>query len=528
MDIHELLNGLSDPTAYPGRVDQIELRQTHISIVSLTGEFVYKIKKPVKFPFLDFSSLDKRRFFCEREVALNRRLAPQIYLGVVPIVIRDGRIAVETSGEPIEWAVKMRRLPEVATLENQLIRGEVDSSLMQLLGQRLADFHQQTQPDPQMAEYGRYAAIAQNINDNLTLEQQHGRVIDSSVMSRLLSLTLNELNSARELIERRAEAGVPRDCHGDLHLDHVYVFPNELPPADLCIIDCIEFNDAFRYIDPVADLAFLIMDFKFHGFPELARELADAYFKASGDQDGPRLLPLYVSYRAAVRAKVESLELTETEVPTAERAAIEQRARAHWLLALSGLEVPSRRPCLLLIGGLPGTGKSTLAAELSENSGFTVIRSDVVRKELASVQQVDVTIKHDYQTGLYAPDWIERTYTECLRRAIELLEQGERVIVDASFSQDVQRQCFLAAAKKLALPGLCFICQAEPEIIQNRLRQRTGDASDADWTTYQYASRAWESVILESSRQFVEINTGKSDASALEQVRTNLREAGLL
>ena len=173
---------------------------------------------------------------------------------------------------------------------------------------------------------------------------------------------------------------MPRDTHGDLHLDHVYLFPDRAPPADLVIIDCIEFNERFRFADPVADMAFLVMDLAFHGRRDLARAFADAYFRASGDEEGRALLPFYTAYRAAVRGKVEGMELAEREVPEAERAAALVRARAHWLLALGELEEPGRRPCLVLVGGLPGTGKSTLARGLAEQAGFTVIRSDLVRR----------------------------------------------------------------------------------------------------------------------------------------------------
>src|SRR5438034_1293400 len=182
---------------------------------------------------------------------------------------------------------------------------------------------------------------------------------------------------------------MPRDTHGDLHLDHVYLFPEKKPPADLVIIDGIEFNERFRYSDPVADMAFLVMDLRFHGYHDLAQAFADAYFQAAGDEQGRTLLPFYTAYRAAVRGKVEGFELLEKEIPAAERAAALERARAHWLLALGELEQPAQKPCLVLVGGLPGTGKSTLAQGLAQRAGFQVIRSDVVRKQLAGLAPTD-------------------------------------------------------------------------------------------------------------------------------------------
>ncbi len=206
---------------------------------------------------------------------------------------------------------------------------------------------------------------------------------------------------------------MPRDTHGDLHLDHVYIFPERKPPADLVIIDCIEFNERFRFADPIADMAFLVMDFRFHGRRDLARAFAEEYFRASGDEEGRALLSFYSAYRAAVRGKVEGIELAEPEVDESERAALQVKARAHWLLALGELETVNRRPALVLVGGLPGTGKSTLARSLAEKAGFELIRSDVVRKELAASTDSGWTpaILHH---GIYSQEWNDRTYAECL------------------------------------------------------------------------------------------------------------------
>ena len=528
MDLLPMLERLSNPEAYPNSVKSVELRQTHISVVCVTNDIVYKIKKPVKFSFLDFSSLEKRRFYCEREVELNRRLALDVYLGVVPIVFAEGRLRVDAPGEPIEWAVKMRRLPEAASLEQRLLRDEVGPQLIKLLARRVAGFHAAAPADSRIARYGSFDAVAKSILDNLIV----GRIRDATLMddvlfARLEKLTGQRLESSRALIDQRAGRGVPRDTHGDLHLDHVYVFPERLPPADLCIIDCIEFNEEFRYIDPIADVAFLVMDLKFHGRGDLARVLTDEYFDATGDSEGRQLLPLYVSYRAAVRAKVETLELAEVEIPEAERLLAAERARGHWLLALSELEKPFRRPCLLLVGGLPGTGKTTLARRLAEVADFCVIRSDIVRKELAGLSETSSSATA-YQTGLYSTEWTERTYAECLRRAEELLQHGGRVIIDATFSQEAHRRRFLAAAQRLALPGLCLICQSDPEVIHRRLQERIGDASDADWKIYLAAAEKWEPASNRTAQVLNTIDSGRTGEFACEQAIQTLRNAELL
>jgi aminoglycoside phosphotransferase family enzyme/predicted kinase len=528
MDIASLIAELSKPEIYPCHVERLELRQTHISVICLTDDVVYKIRKSVKFSFLDFSTLAQRRFDCEREVELNQRLAPDVYLGIVPIVRRDGRVYVEGPGEVIDWAVKMNRLPDSATLEQRLQRGEVGPEMIGMLGRRLAAFHAAAASSAQIAEYGRYEAITHNVLENL--EAVHGSgdaVIDAEQLARLTQLVRQRLESDRELIIRRMERRVPRDTHGDLRLDHVYFFPDRDPPADLCVIDCIEFNDAFRYADPVADIAFLIMDLKYHGHPELARRLTDEYFVAAGDEEGRQLLPLYVSYRAAVRAKVATLELAETEIPEAERKAASERARGLWILALSELEVPSRRSCLVLVGGLQGTGKTTLARGLSEAAGFTVIRTDVVRKELIEKSQL-ASPGRSNTAGIYAEERIDQTYEECLHRAVELLRLGRRVIVDATFAREVQRQKFLEAARCLGIPAYFLNCQADPEIVHRRLDARSGDASDADWQVYQAAVDKWEKAGSSTARVMTRVDCGGSAEAARDFAADVLKNAELL
>ncbi len=515
MTLPDLIAALSRPEAYPHPAAGVEVRQTHISAVFLAGPFAYKVKKPVDLGFLDFTTIDKRRHFCDEETRLNRRLAPNVYLGVVPITYDGGAARIDGSGEAIEWAVKMARLPDEASLRWHVRHGDVTTDQLSTLAKRIAEFHRTAEATDRTAAFGRFEVVAGNARENFAQSRGHvGATVSRAVFDRLEALTEAALSRLRLLIEARAARGVPRDTHGDLRLEHVYLLPD-----GLAIIDCVEFNERFRYADPVADAAFLAMDLLAEGRPDLARVFAEAYFAAAGDEEGRRLWPFYIAYRSAVRGKVQGMKAAEPEVPAGERESARRRSAMHWLLALGQLEEPARRPCLVLVGGLPGTGKSTLARGLAEASGFEVIRSDVVRKEPTAASGGG---------DIYTPDWTERTYAECLRRAEALLFEGRRVIVDATFREDRRRERFLTAAKDLGVPGLLLVCEAPPEVVRQRLAARKGDASDADWAVYEKLADEWQAPGLAAVGRLTQVIDTTDGSVALESARRTLIEAGIL
>ncbi len=525
MEVSHLIECLSSPAAFAhpvqvgdfqvGDFQDIAVRQTHISVVFLSGPFAYKVKKPVNLGFVDFSTLPKRRFFCDEEVRLNRRLAPHVYLGVVPIVGAKDGLRFEGDGEPVEWAVKMQRLPEAATLQQRLRRDEVSPATVEMLARRIALFHQAAQSNETIASFGRFEAVSQNLLDILRQSQAHvGQTVHADVFAKLRQLIEATLSRLRPLIDGRAEHGWTRDTHGDLHLDHIYHFPGRQPPEDYVIIDCIEFNDRFRFIDTVADMAFAYMDFCYYGRRDLAGQFARAYFTAIKDEDGRALLPLYAAYRASVRGSVEGMKCREPEVSELDRLAALQRARAYWLLALGLLAPPAQRPGLLLIGGLPGTGKSTVARHLAERAGFQVVRSDMVRKELAGLSPSQPA-SPQLRADLYTSQWNDRTYADCLERVDKLLFAGKRVIVDASFREDHRRQHFLETAVRWGVPAAMILCRAGPETVRRRLEKRHAGPSDADWAVYQWSAHNWQEPSPVTQRFFHEMPMVESEDDIL-------------
>ena len=530
MRLNTLMDALRHPEAFPPpRAARVEVIQTHISVVFLVGDQVYKLKKPLDLGFVDCSTLEKRAHLCHEEVRLNRRLAPEVYRGVLPVT-RDaeGRVAVGGSGEVVDHVVWMRRVPWEATLEHRLEQGQVSVGDVEALARRLAAFHEAAAQSAAIARGGSWETVAGNYRENFEQTRASvGDLVSEALFAEVEAHGERELRARRPLIEARAAAGAPRDTHGDLRLEHVYLFPEREPPGDIVIIDCVEFNARFRHADPVADLAFLGMELMARHHEGLAEALASAWFEAMGDPEGEALWTLYLSYRALVRAKVDGIRASEPEVPEADRLRARERARSRWLLAWSLLAPPARRPCLVLTAGLPAAGKSTLSRALASAAGFEVLRSDEIRKRLAGLDPLE-DASEAWGEGIYAPQRSEATYDAMREQAREALLEGRRVLVDAGFRREHRRAPFIAMATALCVPVVLFVCRATPETTRARLAARDHDASDADWRVYQRAAARWQEPTAAPGVEVVTLSTEPDAPDALTAALARLRGRGVL
>jgi aminoglycoside phosphotransferase family enzyme/predicted kinase len=478
-----LIAAMMRPDFYPEHPPSVELRQTHISWVLLAGDFVYKIKKPLSFSFVDYSTLARRRHFCEEEVRLNRRLSHGVYLGVVPIVTRDGGFAVgddesHKAGRVAEYAVKMRRLPEYRMLDRLVAEHKADREMIRRLARRLAAFHADAAVEPSR---GGPAAVWKMFADNFEeIRRLPEGTIGADELGALERYCRAFIANHWALLGRRAAAGRFREGHGDLRCEHVC-----FADGGLEIIDCVEFNQRLRYGDVACDLAFLAMDLERLGAPALAHELVSAYAEASGgDDELPTLMPLYKCYRACVRGKVEALKAKEHDVPPGEREKAIALARRYFKLASQYAQ--HTRPGLIIVCGMSATGKSTLASRLAGQTGFAVLNSDVIRKTLAGIAPT-TSARTDWNEGVYDDRSTQRTYSEMLARARTELRAGRGVIADATFRDPHHRRMFVELAGEAAVPILFVECRAGETEVMRRLADRDrkrGSVSDATPAIY--------------------------------------------
>ena len=475
----ELVSAMLEPAFYPKRPSKVTHKETHISHVFLTDDLVYKVKKPVRFSFLDYSTLAKRRHFLNEELQLNRRLAPSVYLAIMPIT-RDGNVwKLGGEEEPSEYALVMRRLPDKRMLPVLLETQQATSKMISELAGLLARFHGEAERVSPIDASHYVEEVEKQWNENLTdLEPLREDWVDAETVSLLKDYGADFIERHRNLMMQRAEEGWIRDVHGDLHCEHVC-----FAPEGIQIFDCIEFSQQLRCCDLASEIGFFLMDLEVRGGGALAQPFLTRYLEGLHDPDLPVLLPFYQCYRALVRGKVEALRSTgpDSNAPRYIRYAL----RFTW---------SSLKPFLVIVCGLTGSGKSTLARELEERLGMPVINSDTVRKAITGKRGPQAV---PFNEEIYSLDMTEKTYAKIAREAEKQVLEGEGAILDATFGQKAHREKIVRLAEKHRVPIALIHCVASDETTEKRLAQREAegkDVSDGRWEIYSKQKAGYQPI----------------------------------
>jgi uncharacterized protein len=504
---------LEDPRSYPDRPAKVEHVQTHISHVFLAGPYAYKLKKAVRFPFLDFSTAERRRHFCAEEVRLNRRLCPSVYLDVLPVArMPGGRLELGGAGEAADHVVRMRRLPANRMLPDLVDADAVPVDVIDELARTVARFHADAPTGPEVAAYAGPEPLRRRWEEEATSTKSFvGRLLPAEDHEVLADFGPSFVRTHETVLHARQQAGRVREGHGDLHAGNVCLLdapvpgPDDLPPLPpgVYVFDCIEFSYAFRCNDVASEVAFLAMDLESRDRPDLAHRFVDAYVAAAGDTTVPVLLPFYAAYRAVVRGKVEGLKSAEGEVGASEREAAKRKARRHFRLALR-YAWQTGGPAVIACTGLSGTGKSTLAAEFARVTGFELVGSDAIRK-------------HDGQHPAYTPVARAAVYDTLFAEVDRTLAAGRGVIADATFIRAADRRRVAAVARRHRRPLVFVECRAEEAVIRERLTARDASPtlSDARWETYLDQRRHREPPALDEPHVTVDTTGGLEAARAV-------------
>ncbi len=474
-DQARLVAALGDPSAFGGGVERVEMIETHISYVFLTGRYAYKVKKPVALGFLDFSTLAARRAFCAQELRLNRRLAPEIYLDVVPITGTLDRPLVGGTGPALEYAVQMREFSQAALTSRMLARGALGRAHIDRLAAKVAAFHGRIDVAPANSPYAVSAEILRRANDNFVqVRPLLDGEADRAALDTLSEWTQREHAALAPVFEARRRDGFVRECHGDLHLGNIAFVDGEI-----VIFDCIEFNDRLRWIDVMSEVAFAVMDMQDRNRADLAFRFLNRWLEITGDYEGLAVLRFYLVYRAMVRAKVARLRTAQLEEGKAKAALL---AEYGGYVALARADAHPPRPAIVITHGLSGCGKTAASEALLERAPAIRVRTDVERKRLRGLA-AESSSGSGIDSGLYAPQATEATYRRVLALARVIANAGAVAIVDGAFLKRWQRELFRGLAGELGIPFAILAFGASESTLRQRVTARTlagTDASEAD------------------------------------------------
>jgi uncharacterized protein len=520
----KVLDFLSSPSSYPHKPEKVTLVQTHASWVFIASPLVFKIKKPVQLGFLDFSTLELRHEDCEREVKLNRRLADEIYLEVTKVTENEGALGFGGEGEVLEWVVKMRELDERFLLLHLLKHSTVGIGDFDRVVTKLHQFYDAQPLPPQAEQDTAIDRLRMSTDGNFKVAQEFiGQSLTQIAFDAITSFTNAFYEEQRPLLESRIRGGWIRDCHGDLHLEHIHITPDAVN-----IYDCIEFNTRFRYIDVACDLAFLAMDLEFNGRADLAQHLVDRFEALLKDDDMRKLMDFYKCYRACVRGKVASLTSKAEGLTPDERAAKLALANRYYGLALR-YAIAGSAPHAFVFMGRIASGKSSLAKDFSAETGWTVLSSDQLRKELAGVD-LHTRGSEEERAVLYAPGMTKRTYDAMFDAGIAALRAGNNVIFDATFSSREHRDALRQHLQEAGFGCTWVAAHASDDVTRERLARRAQSAdvvSDARLEDFEKLTSRFEAPEELPDEIAIRISTEGSREATLHLLMQQLAERGV-
>ncbi len=516
MDVEQqarMIAALQSADHFPHPSGRFVLIETHISFVLLTGHYAYKFKKPIDLGFLNFTTLEKRRFYCHEELRLNRRLAPELYEAVVPITGTLAAPILDGSGPPIDYAVRMHQFSENDRLDHVTDRGELTAEHIDQLSTAIAAFHRNAVIASKDTLFGTPANIGDHVQQNF--DQIMGNCDEPDVCERLEPLhewSVNQLRELHEDLELRRREGWIRECHGDMHLANMALIKNRVR-----IFDALEFADDLRWIDPLSEVAFLYMDLEHRGHLDLARRFLSDYLEAADDYQGLSLLRYYLVYRAMVRAKVAAIEARQHIKDSAHHSDAIERMNSYIALAERYRTASVQAP-MIVLHGLSGSGKSTLSRQLVEAIGAVRLRSDVERKRLLGLAPEECTASN-INTGAYTPDVTEKTYQRLLALSYPIVDAGLPVIVDATSLRRAQRTPFLKLAAAAGTRCIIVDIMAPESILRDRITHRhkkERDASEATLAVLEHQLRIAEPLTVEEEQHTIHVDSSKPfDVAAL-------------
>ncbi len=515
-----LVESMKKPDFYPDNPSVIELIQTHISFIFITDNYVYKVKKAVNFGFLDFTSLDKRKFYCAEELRLNRRLAPDIYLDVLEIgETKEGKLLFGTGHRVIDYAVRMRKIPQDRMLKKMLSEGKIQSPVFDAIAKKLSEFHSLADTGGEIDLIGSPETIKFNHDENFAQTENYiGRTIPEYQYNFIRKYIYNFMDRHQDLLRQRVKDHRIRDCHGDLHLEHICIV------NEIVIFDCIEFNERFRCGDVAAEVAFLTMDLDYNGYSYFGDVFVNAYVQYANDPQINTLLNFYKCYYAYVRGKVIGFRIDDEAINKEDRESARKTALTYFNLAYT-YAARLESPALIISCGLMGTGKSQLARNIAPRIGAEIIRTDVLRKEM-----LDINPAHRHYEafgeGIYSDDISKNTYSRAFEIAEGVIKKGKSAIIDASFKRKQDRLKAADLAARLQVNFFIIECSCPEDEIKMRLERRLlkkGEASDGRWDIYREQKNDFEKISEFSDECYLAVNTSQSKEESMNMALEGLK-----